>query len=347
MRVPPTTYRPALLDTFCNLSQQYHVAEKKGGRIEKTYIIAGRIVRLRFAGTELVPFTTRALEHLEIHESSHPDLTICLWDHQSTGVSMPAPPILPGIYSLSGNELYIALRSQHQWIEGFSPHSRLAVSWIADRKHYPPYVHAAPLRTILAWWLKQHGLNGLHAAAIGTTTGGVLLGGAGRSGKSTTAFACLNAGFLYLGDDFCILDFDPSPRVYSLYNSGKLPDDNRKWFPQLESTATGMKDDGKIIYHFCPDRKQQMVKSLPIRVVLLPNVTKEHCTRLKPASGGEALNVLAPTTLKLMALPAGSLKPTLGAIAKLVRKVPCYHLELGEEFTDIPHAVSLALRGDL
>jgi len=344
MRVSPATYRPALLDTFCNLLQQYRVAEKKGGRIEKTYAIAGRIVRLRFAGPELVTFTTRALEHLETHESSHPDLTICLWDSQSTGVSMPAPPILPGIYSLSGNELYIALWPQHQWIEGFSPRFHLAVSWIADQKHYPPYVHAAPLRTILSWWLKQHGLNGLHAAAIGKTTGGVLLGGAASSGKSTTAFACLNAGFLYLGDDFCILDFDPSPRVYSLYNSGKLPDDNRKWFPHLESTATGMKDDGKMIYFFSSGRKQQMVESLPVRAVLLPNLTKEQCTRLKPASGGEALNLLAPTTLKLMALPAGSFKSALGAIAKLVRQVPCYHLELGEDFTEIPHAVSLALR---
>ena len=249
---------------------------------------------------------------------------------------MPAPPILPGIYSLSGNELYIALWPQHQWIEGFSPRFHLAVSWIADQKHYPPYVHAAPLRTILSWWLKQHGLNGLHAAAIGKTTGGVLLGGAASSGKSTTAFACLNAGFLYLGDDFCILDFDPSPRVYSLYNSGKLTDDNRKWFPQLESTATGMKDDGKMIYLLSSGRKQQMVESLPVRAVLLPNLTKEQCTRLKPASGGEALNLLAPTTLKLMALPAGSLKSALGAIAKLVRQVPCYHLELGEDFTEIP-----------
>ncbi|HJX30672.1 MAG TPA: hypothetical protein VJ624_02345 [Thermodesulfobacteriota bacterium] len=284
---------------------------------------------------------------METHESSHPDLTICLCDSQSTGISMPAPPIPPGVYNLGGNELYITIRSQKQWIEGFSPRFHLAVSWIADQKYYPPYAHAAPLRTILSWWLKQYGLNGLHAAAIGTKTGGVLLGGAGRSGKSTTALACLNAGFLYLGDDFCILDFDPSPRVYSLYNSGKLSDDSRTWLPQFESNATGMKDDGKMIYHLCPGREQQMVESLPIRAVLLPNVTKKQCTRLKPASGGEALNVLAPTTLKLVALPAGSLKSALGAIAKLVRQVPCYHLELGEDLTEIPHAVSLALRGDV
>ena len=55
--------------------------------------VAGRVVRLRFAGDGLVPLITPALEHLRIEQiSDDPDFTVSLFDTESTGVRMvPAP----------------------------------------------------------------------------------------------------------------------------------------------------------------------------------------------------------------------------------------------------------------
>src|SRR5215467_9884716 len=67
-------------------------ARRAAGEVVHCYAIAGTTVRLSFAGPALVPHLTPALAHLEIPRAERSDLTLALWDTESTGVKMPPPP---------------------------------------------------------------------------------------------------------------------------------------------------------------------------------------------------------------------------------------------------------------
>lgn len=73
------------------------------------------------------------------------------------------------------------------------------------------------------------------------------------------------------------------------------------------------------------DDKGRLVNSLPIQAILIPKVTGEQHTRLRPATVGEALRALVPSTIKIMALPNGLAQSIMRAFAHLVRQVPCHH----------------------
>src|SRR4029450_897203 len=78
---------------FHTVHQAFERAERTAGdRVDRFYKIGGHTVRLRFAGSALVPLIVPALEHLATQASSAPALTICLWDSDSTGMEKPPPP---------------------------------------------------------------------------------------------------------------------------------------------------------------------------------------------------------------------------------------------------------------
>ncbi len=69
----------------------YNRAESNaGGGQERHFLIAGRPVRMQFAGPGLIPALTPALEHLKDSPGSPPELTVLLWDSASTGTALPA-----------------------------------------------------------------------------------------------------------------------------------------------------------------------------------------------------------------------------------------------------------------
>ncbi|MCX6048192.1 MAG: hypothetical protein NT075_24085 [Chloroflexi bacterium] len=328
---------------YANLLRFYRQSEQKLGRIEQFYAIAGYTVCLRFAGQALVPQLTSALSHLATTPTSLPDLVVCLADQQSSGIAMPPAAWAPGMYSTAQARLYFHLNEQDQRQESFMPRFRLGLFAIADSALYPPNAQAAPLRHILVWWLAQQGLYGLHVAAVGNAEGAVLIVGSGGAGKSTTAIACLQAGFTYIGDDFCVLGFDPAPRIHSLYSSGKLRDDSRQWLKPHEAAARELGGKGKMIYQWHTQFKSQLPRSLPIRAILLPRISGATATTARSASPGEAFTALTTTTLRVLSLPAPAVSRVVGAISRLTRQVPCYHLALGSETTQIPGGISSIL----
>ncbi len=56
------------------------------------FSLAGHVIRLRFAGPELVPLLTPAFAHLRCAARAEPDLTICVWTNQFSGTATPQPP---------------------------------------------------------------------------------------------------------------------------------------------------------------------------------------------------------------------------------------------------------------
>ncbi len=207
-----------------------------------------------------------------------------------------------------------------------------------DADRLPYYERGAPLRALLHWMLSAPQRQLVHAAAVGTQRHGVLLAGRGGSGKSTTALACLDSPLFYVGDDYCLLETSPAPRVHSVYNTAKLDADNVHRFPHRRSAISNIDrlDSEKALLFLqdhCPDK---VVRRLPIHAVCLPRVSGRRETTVVPASAVEGLKALAPSTL--FQLP-GARRSAFETISALVRQVPCYRLELGTNLADITRAI--------
>jgi hypothetical protein len=84
---------------------------------------------------------------------------------------------------------------------------------------------------------------------------------------------------------------------------------------------------------------QQMATSFPLRAVIVPRVAG-GISRLRRIRGGEALRALAPTTL--LQLPGGGAS-AFAEVADLVRRLPAWSLELGDDRAEIPQLVARAI----
>ena len=203
--------------------------------------VAGRVVRMRFAGEGLVPLITPALEHLRIDQrrtiptsrsrSSTRSRPASAWSPRrgtglptggrarssATTTSGPAP---------STNPASTSSRSS-------TPNVAAGVYWSPSYRFIPWWETSFPMRVGFHWWSSTTpSLQPMHAGAVGRDDGGVLIAGRGGAGKSTTSLACLDGGMLYAGDDYTLVDVD-RPMVYGLYNTAKLRPENLDRFPHL------------------------------------------------------------------------------------------------------------------
>jgi hypothetical protein len=321
-------------------------AQSVGGFIDSCYSVGGYAIRLRFAGPALIPHMTPALAHLAIPPNAMPALTICLWDCASTQVRLP-PASWRGEDFLARGEIQgynddrISMTYQYG-VEAFSmldAAQDVAVFCIRDASQVPYYEKGAPLRTIFHWWLSNHARQLVHAAAVGTLAGGVLIGGKAGSGKSTTALACLNSELFYIGDDYVLLSTEPTPFVYSLYNSAKLNADHVHRLPYLVPKISNPEklETEKALVILKDHYPQKVINGLPARAILLPRVTGLPETNLKKVSPAMGLAALAPSTI--FQLPRAG-DGAFQFLARFVKQVPCYCLEVGTDLSQIPDVIS-------
>lgn len=345
---PAADSRPAAF--FEAAYAAYQRAERaSGGATDDWYEIAGFPIRLRSAGTALAARLTPALAHLTA-PAAEPALTICLWDTVSTGVPMPRPPW--------GEEDFLAraeirgyntarFRTAYDVRGGalrlLDQARNLAIFWTHDPATLPTYDRSAPFRMILHWWMQARQRHFVHAGAVGTAEGGVLLAGKRGTGKSTAATASLLAGLLYAGDDYCLVSTESMPCVHSLYSSAKLDLDTlRQRAPGLEALISNPAELGreKALLFLHPHYPAQMAHGFPVRAILLPTLTGGRETRLTPAAPIAALHALAPGTLAQL---SGAGAEEFRAISVFVQAVPSYHLELGAEPDQIPRVIARLL----
>lgn len=325
-----------------------------GETIELFYHIGGHTICLRFAGDALISRITPAFNHLLAAPTTSPDLTICLWDRASTGIRMTLLSKLfrymswhwqesvDGRGELKGfnsERIRAALHPGPNIVSVLDLQQNLALYWVENAEQIVWFETGSPLQKILHWWMAQHKRQFVHAGAVGTSDGGVLLVGKGGTGKSTTTLACLQSGLSYVGDDYCLIATEPSPYVYSLYNTAKLKgDEDLARFPHLTGRVynPARAEDEKImlfLYDHCPDK---VVKGLPLQAILLPQVTGQIETTLKSTTSGLALGALAPSTI--VQLP-GAGQTALRMMSQLVKQVPCYILKVGTDLHNIPGAI--------
>lgn len=353
VRPDPVAFFDTVLDRFRRAEAAAHATVTRSFRIDR------HTVRLRFAGSALVSPLTPALEHLAAGDAA-PDLTVCIWDSNSTGIAWPSMPWfqaaghvdsdgrrIDNLYTPRGDvrgycTSRIAMHVGDALFSLLDLERNLAIYWCRDAATLPLWERGAPLRSILHWWLRARGLQLVHAGAIGTPAGAVLLAGKGGSGKSTTALTALRSGLLYLSDDYSLIQLDPAPVVHSLYNTAKVRPDNLERVPHLRDAVVnpGSLDAEKALFFVRQSFPDRIVARLPLRAILLPRVTGLRDTTVAPASSRESLAALSLSTLHQL---AGSGRELLQTIGRLVEAVPTHHLNLGTDLAQIPVAITRVL----
>ena len=183
--------------------------------------------------------------------------------------------------------------------------------------------------------LRLRGRYHLHAACTVAPGGGaVLIGGHGRSGKSTLASALIAGGHAYLGDDVLFLDGEAHrllafPRPFHLgaaaagalpglgahlegpySHAGKQALDARAAFPGQERVATG----------------------LPRRL-LFPRIGDAATTTLEPLAPVEAVADLVESSAFVAARLPGHARH-LAALAALADAAPAWRVTLGRDLLE-------------
>jgi len=335
------------VEYFQSVYDLFKSTQQVTGKVERSYNIGGYRIRLSFAGAALLSLTT-ALEHLAADDHSSPDLTICLWDSESTGQRMVPRPwqeedfLARGVIQGYNTErIYTAFQHGSGAVSVLDKERNLAVFWAPDSK-LPYWEYGSPLRSILHWWLLNKGLQLVHAAAVGNSHGGVLIGGKGGSGKSTTALACLESNLSYVGDDYTLLGLESGPVVHSLYNSAKLNSDHVQRFPALLPKVANPDRlaDEKALLFVNEHYPARVATRLPVRAVLLPRVTGLPETQWKRVSVAMTLAALAPSTI--FQLPRAGTE-AFQFLAAFVRRLPCFSLEVGTNLSTIPPVIERLL----
>ena len=331
------------VEYFQSVYELFKSSQQTTGAVQRSFRIGGYLIRLSFAGEALLSLT-RALEHLAVDDNSTPDLTVCLWDSESTGQRMTQRPwqeddfLARGVIQGYNTErIYTAFQHGSAAVSVLDQERNLAVFWAPD-SNLPYWEHGSPIRTILHWWLLNQGLQLVHAAAVGTPNGGVLIGGKGGSGKSTTALTCLESNLFYIGDDYTLLGIDSGPVVHSLYNSAKLNSDQVQRLPALVPKIANPERlaEEKALLFVNEHYPSKVATQLPVRAILLPRVTGLPETHLKRVSVALALAALAPSTI--FQLPRAG-NEALKFLATFARGLPCFSIEVGTDLSTIPPVI--------
>jgi hypothetical protein len=324
---------------------------------ESNFRFADRNARMQVVGLRLAEHLSRTFEHLRAGRPAlaPPRLRIELWDEGETRI--PRPLELPGdelgrSWAIEGGRLTVSpggrfVRYERPgslaWLDRST---KRIVGWYASAEQLSVYERTKPLRIISSFWYSDEDVEIVHAALVARSGRGVLIGGPSRAGKSTTALACLRAGFDYLGEDFVGLEeVDGLFRGYSLYGSVRLEHGHlERCFPDLAGYAVraDLPDQDKSLLLLGSLYPARLERQVTIAAVALPRVLDRAEPRLRPASKAEALRRLAPSSL-FLGLPSGA--RGWDRLARLVGSVPSYWLELGADLRPAPGLVEQILHG--
>lgn len=270
------------------------------------------------------------------------------WDASVTG---EAPPALPPI-AKAGRFRSTVRRAGVPWAEAewASPHVFRSADrdrgrhllGVARASALSPREGGAPLRRQLQWALGREVVF-VHAAAVGSERGVVLLVGPGGAGKSSTSLACLGAGLGFLSDDYCLVNGDP-PVAHQLYSTARVADHDTGHFeavaqPSVAAVPVDEESvvDGKALYQVHTQHPDRIVTAAPVVGVVVLDRHLGDGPRLEPVGPATALRTLAPSTLWQLSLdPAFE----LAAMRRLVAAVPCHRLVLSPDRAANPPVIA-------
>lgn len=332
-------------DFFNQVYERALEAQRGVGTIAHTIDVAGSIIRLEFAGPCLADLLMPALAHLLVEDGTEAEFTFHLWESETTKIGMLPPPCDRAHLTDRGDIWGFAsdrFRTAFHWIECsvnlFDSKTKTGVWWVDSADTLPYWTKASPLRTLIHWCMEMSDKQLLHAAAVGTKDGAVLIAGKGGVGKSTTALSSLRAGLDYAGDDYVIVGLDPEPTVYCLYSTAKLNPDQAEKFPELRAHVTNQDFLGeeKAAMRLYPAFSPQIKRRMKLRALLTPRFAGVPETSFTPA---ETLLLTRATSFTTMSqLPYAGAR-TNDFIQRFIKSVPGLEIGLGTDLDGVVRSI--------
>jgi hypothetical protein len=299
---------------------------------------------LRIAGQHLPEVILPALAHLMIADEKPASQVIGLniWQANPGGVWPEPPPFTPGDYRRYGQRAVahaagcsIMYSLNDRQLFAYDRESRQGYFWAEDLGQASIYERAAPLQTLFHWALQAFGWHIVHAAAIGTAQGGLLLIGSSGSGKSTTALSCLAhpSGLKLLSDDKCLVSLESQPpQAQSLFSSAKIKADMLARLPEFSAQLQGWDtcfkaEKGLLFLH--PTYAPDLIASFPLKALVVTQISgKAEAASFSPISPAQIFRALGPSTI--IWLP-GAEQEHYRFMAALASRLPCYRLNLSTD----------------
>lgn len=335
-----------MMDAFYDdMAAAFDAQARRLGETSFDLALAGHELRLRFAGEEL-SHLFKPLSHLAVEGDStkcdastleeESPFEILIFNGVAPGAKSIRPPWTAETNPTTKNDRW---RREHgdvlvshvpsiDFLQLLHRGKRQAIYWINQAQQLSFWEIAAPLRTIFRWWAADNGLQLAHAAVVGRNGRGVLLTGRSGQGKSTTAAACLAAGMEFVSDDYVLLSTEPNPTAHCLFNSAKLHTQ------VLNDHFPGWREN--VVRHIGPEQKSlffvhrswtnQLRSSLNVAAIVCPQISGGADSRIVPASRGETLRSMGPSTVLPHASQQGH---DFSFLANLIRRSPTFRLELG------------------
>jgi GT2 family glycosyltransferase len=319
------------------------------GTITWTVRIAGLDVRFEVAGQAMLDVLVPALRHHPGHRDAvpAPQLVVRVADRREAALpAAPASAHAEPTRDDSSDRTHL-----RRWAPDIGLATELdlvdsvAIVVVDDARRLPWWERAAPLRHLLGLWAATHDRWLIHAAGLEANGHAVLLAGPGGSGKSTAALHAALRGWGFFGDDYVVVDLSShdAPVVSSLYATGKVVPNEWEQLPTLHPMLLGAGDDHprtpKAVVDLgrCP--LIRFADPSPLGTILLPEVTSTRSRSWQPATAGEALRALAPSTVLQM---PGAGSSWLAASARLVRSVPVRRVQFSHDRNDAPALIAEA-----
>lgn len=344
MTMPPGREHPAIAAYFQAATASFAAAACGRPADDLWLRIARRAVRFRFAGDRLRAVVEPVFAHLQTPAQPTADLTILLWDTASTGIGLAPLPEHAGepdrasrLDAFSDRRFTTVHDTESAQFCMLDRQTATAVAWVDDVDAIPVWDRMHPLRRLLHAWARGFAADLVHAGAVGIDGAGVLVVGAGGTGKSTTVLAAMAAGLTAAGDDYVLVDpgsqAGSPPTAHALYGTMRLHRAHLQRFPALlthhdhifEEPWSGRTKVTSYIARHSPDR---LTAELRLVGVVIPHVVQDGPPEAIRETPARALLALAPSSL-LQVDPTDAAMFT--RLAHLCRRLPCWRLPLGPD----------------
>ncbi|MCW5715884.1 MAG: serine kinase [Bauldia sp.] len=219
----------------------------------------------------------------------------------------------------------------------YSPGLRVGVQLVATRGRTPPWESGGPLRTFIHWALPD-GARLCHAGTVGVDGAGVLLVGAGGSGKSGTTLAGIAAGLETVGDDYCIVAMGPqSIEARPVFRILKQDPGGvrRVYGPDADHGPVNWQ--GKWEIHVSRLERPPLAERLALKAIVMPKVALVERSEIRPIPAPLALRAFMPSNVAQ--LPDGEAEG-VRFTAELCRRLPTFELLLSRDPDDIAAAIA-------
>jgi hypothetical protein len=282
-------------------------------------------------------FLTRCLVPAAVEPYSNPHLEISVLCGSSVPFASPPPWNLPHTDSRHLERLHLDPDGS---ISAYYDHDRRlwmmldkvrgqGLIWIADWKDIPFWEEAAPFKTILSWFVADKRQTLVHGAIVADRQDGILLAGPGGSGKSTTVVACLQAGLGVCGDDLVMVEeAEKGWLAYAVYDAVKVSLEPYLPLPPILTRVPSRPCGTKRLFRYSDAAPGRLLAVTQLAALMQCVIVDSPTSAIIPQAASSMLRALAPPTAFLL---RGRENQMLRKIGGVVRSLPCFRLELGND----------------